>query len=220
MSETMSGYDRWASTYDREENTAIAMASWLLDREPLGCAGLDVIELGCGTGRNARRVLAEGARGYLGVDGSSGMLAVAQDRVGDPRAQWLTADLLAPWQPPRAFDLALVVLVLEHLPRLDAIAAALAAAVRPGGRLRIVDLHRDRLAAGSIAQFQEGDAQVRFSSTAHETAAIREAFAPAFDVADDAIREIEADDELIAAIPKVAKHRGMRVMIDVSGTRR
>lgn len=217
FSETLAGYDRWSTSYDREENPAIAMTAWQLDRAPLDCAGQDVLELGCGTGRNAQRVLDEGARSYTGVDGSTGMLAVARSRLRDPRAQWLIAELLAPWQPPRTFDLAIVLLVLEHLPRLDDLVGNLAAAVRPGGRIRIVDLHGDLLGAGWNARFGEGAERVRFTSTAHATPAIRAALAPHFDVEID---EFMADDELVAAIPIVAKHRGTRVLVDIRGTRR
>lgn len=215
--DTIAGYDRWSSSYDTEDNPAIALTGWMLDRVPLGAGGRDVLELGCGTGRNARRVLDEGARSYLGVDGSAGMLAVAAQRVTDPRAAWAPADLLAPWLPPRRFELALVALVLEHLPSLAPLAETLAGVVQPGGRVRIVDLHAERIAAGFIAQFVEDGAKSYFTSTAHAVDALRAALEPAFELTID---EVIATDDLIARIPKLARQRGGKVGIDLRGTRR
>jgi SAM-dependent methyltransferase len=219
LTETVRGYDRWARSYDHTQNSAIAMASWLLDHQPLGCANDDVIELGCGTGRNRVRVFEEGARSYTGVDGSTGMLDVARaTTAADRPVEWIVGNLLEPWTPPRTYDLALVILVLEHLPDLGVLAANAARAVRPGGRLRIIDLHHDRLAAGSIAQFDDADGtQTRFASVAHPTKAVVETLdAAGFEVR---AAEIAASDALIAAAPRVAKHRGMYVMIDIEATR-
>src|SRR5436190_5020712 len=138
--ETLHGYDRWSASYDHETNPLIAATSWVLEHAPIGCADADVVELGCGTGRNIARVLGEGARSYLGVDGSQGMLNVAAEHFRDPRVKFFAADLLAPWRPARPFDLGLVVLVLEHLPTLEPLFDSLSRAIRVGGRVRIVDL--------------------------------------------------------------------------------
>src|SRR5438067_10130271 len=144
--ETLGGYDRWAAKYDLEPNAVVAATSWVLERAPLGCADADVLELGCGTGRHVRRAIDEGARSYTGLDGSIGMLTVAQQRYGaDPRVAFGHVDLLAPWAMPKQFDFALIVLVLEHLHPLDSLFVSLARAIRPGGRVRIVDLHPDRI---------------------------------------------------------------------------
>src|SRR5437899_290926 len=55
--------------------------------------GSRVVELGCGTGRNRDFFLAAGAREYLGIDDSEGMLARAKRRPADARARWLAADV-------------------------------------------------------------------------------------------------------------------------------
>jgi trans-aconitate methyltransferase len=166
--QTLPAYDRWAASYDHIENPLVAATSWVLDQRPLACCDTEVIELGCGTGRNAPRVLEEGARSYTGVDGSQGMLEVARGSSTDPRVTWLDADLRS-WTPPRRFGLAFVVLVLEHLLELSTFVETLAAAVEVGGRLRIVDLHPDRIAAGSVAHFHDGERDVVFPSVAHQS---------------------------------------------------
>ncbi|HLL22899.1 MAG TPA: class I SAM-dependent methyltransferase [Kofleriaceae bacterium] len=216
--ETLRGYDRWSASYDRQANPLIAATSWVLDHAPLGCAGADVVELGCGTGRNIARVLGEGCRSYTGVDGSPGMLRTTRARTADTRLDFVAADLLAPWQPARQFDVGLVVLVLEHLPTLHVFCGSLARAIKPGGRVRCVDLHPARIAAGSFAHFHEGGTEVRFASRAHAADEVARAFEVAgFDVV---WRNGLADGELLAAVPSVAKHRGLELVLDVTASRR
>src|SRR5258706_4258869 len=100
VSETIGGYDRGAASYDAEPNAMVAATSWVLERAPLGCSNADVLELGCGTGRHARRAIDEGARSYTGLDASIGMLTVAQQRYSDSRVKFGHVDLLQPWAMP------------------------------------------------------------------------------------------------------------------------
>jgi SAM-dependent methyltransferase len=216
--DTLAGYDRWATSYDHETNAVIAATSWVLDHAPLGCADADVIELGCGTGRNVGRVIGEGARSYLGVDGSYGMLNIAGGNVRDPRVSFVATDLRAPWKPAKHFDYGLVVLVLEHIPTLDVLFETLARSIKPGGRVRIVDLHPERIVTGSFAHFREGVTEVRFASVAHPVGAICAALDGAgFDVVR---RDWLAADALVGAVPSLAKHRGQKLLIDLKATRR
>lgn len=215
--DTLRGYDRWAASYDNETNPLIAATSWVLDHSQLSCADCDVLELGCGTGRNVERVIGEGARSYTGVDGSHGMLSVATQRFRDPRVSFVAHDLLTAWTPPRTFDLAFVVLVLEHLPTLDGLVFSLARAVRPGGRLRIVDLHPERIATGSIAHFREGTTEVHFASVAHPVHTIYSALeAVGFEVVR---RDWIAGDAMIGGVPSLAKHRGRKLVLDIKATK-
>lgn len=216
--DTLRGYDRWAPTYDHDPNSLVAATSWVLDRAPLGVADCDVLELGCGTGRHIPRILGEGARSYLGLDGSHGMLQIGADRHRDPRVSFGVSDLTAPWALPRQFDFALIVLVLEHLPILDPLLVSLARALRPGGRLRIVDLHPDKIAAGSFAHFNDGTTSVHFSSVAHAV--------PLLCASLDAVgfecvrRDWLAGETMVTEVPGLAKHQGTRLVLDIKATRR
>ncbi len=216
--DTLSGYDRWSRSYDTDANPVVEATAWVLDRTPLACADCDVVELGCGTARNAGRAIAEGARSYIGVDGSIGMLQVASSQIRDPRIGFAHADLMQPWVPHRTFDLALVVLVLEHLPSLDPLCETLARVVRPGGRVRIVDLHPERVAGGALAYFHDGPTEVRFARKAHPVAALAAALeAVGFDVVR---RDWLASDAMVTAVPRLVKLRGVRVLVDMKALRR
>jgi SAM-dependent methyltransferase len=216
--DTLGGYDRWAPSYDGEPNGLIAATSWVLDRAPLGCGGVDVLEIACGTGRHVPRVLAEGARSYTGLDGSQGMLAIAAQRYRDPRISFGLVDLLAPWSMPRQYDFALISLVLEHLPHVDALLISLARAMRAGGRVRMVDLHPERIAAGSAAHFRDGATEVCFASVAHAVPSLCMAIEQAgFDVVR---RDWLATDTMVSEVPSVASHRGLKLVLDLKLTRR
>ena len=216
--DTLSGYDRWAASYDSEPNALHTATAWVLDRAPLGCADCDVIELGCGTGRNAQRVIADGARSYMGLDGSQGMLSVAMQRYNDSRINFAVVDLLAPWTTTKQFDFALVVLVLEHLPLVDPMFISLARALKPGARVRIVDLHPERVASGAFAHFREGSTNVNFASVAHSVPMLCATFeAVGFDVVR---RDWLATDTMLSAVPGLTKHRGVKLLLDLKLTRR
>ncbi len=218
---TLRDYDRWAPSYDHHDNPMVAATAWVMDRAPLAVAGARVVEIGCGTGRNLARVLAGAPASYLGVDGSPGMLAVARTRAEarDPRVSFALAEVAAgvPVADGGA-DVALIVLVLEHVAALAPLGAELARIVAPGGHVRVVEIHADRIAAGTVAHFQVDDGEVRFTSAAHPPAAV----AAALTTAGFAIRsmaEHRAEGALLAAVPKLAKHAGGAVVLDVVGTR-
>ena len=61
------GYRQWARSYDAEPNALLALEKRCL--EPLlPCArGLDVVDLGCGTGRWLEALKERGAHSLLGV---------------------------------------------------------------------------------------------------------------------------------------------------------
>jgi SAM-dependent methyltransferase len=216
--ETLSGYDRWSRSYDQEDNPLITATSWVLDRMALGAADCDVLDLGCGTGRNAWRVLGEGARSYTGVDGSQGMLSIAAQQNRDPRVRFMHADLLSSWKLEQQVDLAMMVLVLEHLPTLEAVAQTLSHVVKTGGRLRIVDLHPERVATGTLAHFRDGTQDVQFASVAHNVSVLSDVLdAVGFEVVR---RDWLASDSLVTAVPQLAKYRGLKIVLDIKATRR
>jgi ubiquinone/menaquinone biosynthesis C-methylase UbiE len=220
--DTLRAYDQWATHYDVDDNPLVAATGLCLRARPLEAAGMRVVELGCGTGRNAPAVLAAGALAYTGVDGSAGMLAEARRRVNDARARWIEAELAQLPPPAEAdglHDAALIVLVLEHLTELDGVFAALARWLRPGGALRILELHPDRIAAGTVAHFHdEHGVEHRFTSTAHPVAALGAALVRSGFTVEWVVEEL-ADEMLIAAVPRLAKHQGKPVVLDVLARR-
>ncbi len=215
---TLEGYDRWAAQYDGHDNPMVAATAWALSTRPLAVAGHRVVELGCGTGRHAPLVLAGGATSYTGVDGSAGMLAVARRTAPDPRLTWVHGDVAATGLPPASFDTVLVVLVLEHQADLGPLFREAARLSAPGARLRLLEIHADLVHAGTHAHFVADGVEHRFASVGHTVAAIVDGLeAAGFSIA--SCHEHPADGELLAAVPRLGKHRGRRVLLDLTASR-
>lgn len=109
---------------------------WPVMAELLGpLQGLRLLDLGCGDAAFGRRALAEGARSYLGVDGSANMVAAARQTLAGSAGEVEQA-VLEHWQPPAnaSFDLVCSRLALHYLPQLAPLFARVYAALRPGGR--------------------------------------------------------------------------------------
>ncbi len=103
-----------------------------------------LLDLGCGNGELARRLLRQDFRGqYFGLDFSPGLLeAASQDLPAGATVSFLSADLALPgWEavlPPGPYDLAMAFAVLHHLPGVALRQQVLRATQRllaPGGRL-------------------------------------------------------------------------------------
>src|SRR5690606_7630732 len=95
---------------------------------------------------------------------------------------------------------------------------SLARVLKPGARVRIVDLHPERVAAGSYAHFRDGATNVRFASIAHAVPSLAATFETAgFEVVR---RDWLATDTMVSAVPGLAKHRGTKIVLDCKLTRR
>jgi ubiquinone/menaquinone biosynthesis C-methylase UbiE len=109
----------------------------------------EVLEVGCGTGEFTR-LLAERCERVVAVDLSPRMIETARARLKDhPNVEYLVADA-ASWEfPSERFDCAASIATLHHLP-LGPMLAKTRDALKPGGTLLLLDLHRARTAADRL----------------------------------------------------------------------
>jgi SAM-dependent methyltransferase len=206
---TKQDYDVWASTYDSVDNPLVAMTTFAV--EAADWPGARVLELGCGTARNAEWILAAGAREYVGVDASEGMLARARMR-DDERVRLLVGDVTA--APREAFDVVMFCLVLEHFERLEAPLAAAAAALRDGGELRIFELHPAWWHDGGRAHYVVDGEERAVASWAHDEAEFARAL-PAAGLEPVSVRSWYAHEAACARSAKLRKRMGKPVMLEV-----
>jgi SAM-dependent methyltransferase len=142
-------YDRWWNREGRYDRGAEANARWfaeaaaledVLERfDPRG----DVLELACGTGLWTRHLVGYASR-LTAVDAAPEVLAINRARLGDPRVEYVQADLFE-WTPPEgAFDACVFSFWLSHVPddRFDQFWAGVRSALRPGGRVLFIDSAR------------------------------------------------------------------------------
>jgi SAM-dependent methyltransferase len=130
------GYDRIAERYLRwAEADASGLreryAALLLQELP---SGASVLELGCGAGVPATRILARRFE-VTGVDLSARQIALARQHV--PRARFLQADMAGLDLPPDSYDGVAAFYALFHLPRerQPQLLVNIASWLRPGGLL-------------------------------------------------------------------------------------
>ena len=104
-----------------------------------GPAG-DVLELACGTGLFTE-LLVPLARRVTAVDSSPEALALNRQRLPGAAVEYVEADVLSWPMPPGQFDSVVFTYWLSHVPdtALDAFWTRVRAALRPGGRVLLVD---------------------------------------------------------------------------------
>ena len=116
---TREGYDRWAAIYDAEENPLVLLEEPVFERLCGPVAGLDLLDVGCGTGRHSLALARRGAR-VVAIDFSPAMLARARAKPGAERVAFREHDLRHPMPFEDArFALAASALVLDHVADLD-----------------------------------------------------------------------------------------------------
>ena len=155
-SEIAAAYNDWAETYDTDPNRTRDLAAQVLRQVNLNFVDRNVIEAGCGTGRNTEWLArpAAGAAGIVALDFSQEMLTRARDRVNDPRVRFVQHDIRNTWPVPAASaDLVIAMLILEHVEMVEPVFAEAARALTAGGELFICELHPMRQLLGGQAQF-------------------------------------------------------------------
>jgi malonyl-CoA O-methyltransferase len=208
-SENRTGYDRWAPIYDGYVNSTVFVDDLTFPPLWTHLKGRRVLELGCGTGRHTIR-LAQAGNSVTGLDLSPGMLTEARRKLASfANVTLIEGDLLS--TPLAGFDAVITALVLEHIADLDAFFAAAAVALKPGGEMYLSEIHPDRIAAGTQANFVDdaGEA-VRLTSFAHADVDIIAAAVRAglkLMLQEDGI----GDERMPAHNPRWARHVGTKM---------
>ena len=125
-------WDRYQDLYPHYEEQ---FRGWIAPLGPADFEGRDVLDAGCGMGRNARWAARFGARSVCAVDYAELAVEAARKGLADlPGVSVERASLYA-LEHRQAFDLAFSVGVIHHLEFPERALARLHEALRPGGRL-------------------------------------------------------------------------------------
>jgi ubiquinone/menaquinone biosynthesis C-methylase UbiE len=160
-------YNRWAASYDADKNATRDLDALVMRRIPLALEGKEVLELGCGTGKNTV-FLAEHAARVTAVDFSEGMIARAHQRLVTSNVTFVRHDVREIWPIPSAsVDAVVANLILEHVHDLAIVFFEAARVLRHKGQFYFCELHPYRQLAGGQANFTDPRTGERVEVTAH-----------------------------------------------------
>ncbi len=134
------GYRLASHVYDAEPNPMLSLEQRFLERLLPPVAGLDAVDLGCGTGRWTAKLALQAPRSLVGVDSSAEMLAQAKRKLGDA-AKWVIADCADLPFPRSSADLIICSFLASYVQDLAKFAEQIRRLLRPGGVVFISDLH-------------------------------------------------------------------------------
>jgi SAM-dependent methyltransferase len=187
-------YEQWASTYDTDGNVLQAVDDVQLhrllpkfvhltcshkDSSAIASAALRILDLGCGTGRNTRKLLQadwDVDVDLVGLDGSQAMLDIARAKCevvpsfGKHKTslELGVTDLVSADSVPELyanfFDGLISTLVLEHIPA-DTFFAIVSKVLKSGSYALITNMHQD-LGTLSRAGFKTASGE-RFKATSY-----------------------------------------------------
>jgi 2-polyprenyl-3-methyl-5-hydroxy-6-metoxy-1,4-benzoquinol methylase len=160
-------YDEWIDRTGHYDRGPEANANWHREldevRQRLIAAQLtgDVVELAPGTG-NWTEIVARTATHLTAIDASAAMIAENRARLKrlglSERVNYIQADLFT-WQPDRQYDAVVIGFFLSHVPDdlLDPLLTTVSAALKPGGRLFLVDSRHTQTSSRPDSPYSEPD---------------------------------------------------------------
>src|ERR1700690_2276542 len=133
-------YRLWAARYDDELNPMLSLEQAFLEPLLPSVKGMDVVDLGCGTGRWLKILRAGKPHTLLGIDSSPEMLDRARCKVG-LAAKYLQVDCRSLALPAQSADLILCNFLLSYVEDVLSFLHRLSRFLRPGGSIFLSDLH-------------------------------------------------------------------------------
>ena len=208
------GYDLWSMIYDSEDNPLVALETAEVARHLGDVAGLDLADIGCGTGRHAIPLAAAGAR-VTAVDFSAGMLAKARAKPAAEAVRFIQHDLETPLPlEAAAFDRVICCLVLDHIANLDGLFAELRRMCRPGGFVLVSSMHPAMMLLGIQARFTDPvtGRETRPASQPNQVSDYVMAAARA-GLRFEHMSEHAVDEALVARSPRAGKYLGWLLLL-------
>ncbi len=151
--DTKQAYNIWASQYDTNQNKTRDLEGQVLKQALDKFYFENVLEIGCGTGKNTEWLLTKAKR-ITAVDLSEEMLAKAKVKVNSEQVKFIQADIDQTWMfANQTYDLVTFSLVLEHIENLEAVFQKVSAALKPGGFCYVGELHPFKQYSGTKARF-------------------------------------------------------------------
>jgi ubiquinone/menaquinone biosynthesis C-methylase UbiE len=148
-------YNIWAGQYDTNKNSTRDLDHKSTVQTLKEYSFENVIELGCGTGKNTMYLLKR-AKKVLALDFSQEMLNKAKMKINDSKVNFQKADITIKWKVSNSFaDLITSSLILEHIEDLDFIFDQAFIKLKPKGLFFISELHPFKQYLGTKARYED-----------------------------------------------------------------
>ena len=214
LTRVQTGYDLWSKIYDDESNPLIAIEEREIWARVGDVRGLDVLDLGCGTGRHSLGLLKRGAR-VTAVDFSKKMLERAREKTAGATIRFIEQDLLSPLPfGENAFDLVVCGLVLEHFSHLEPIFDEARRVWKAGGRALFTAMHPAMFSLGTQARFTDPESGLRImpGSINHSLDEFARAPLSAGFVVEE-FSSFAVDERLACEHPRAEKYLGVPILL-------
>jgi malonyl-CoA O-methyltransferase len=216
LSSVRSGYDRWAEIYDHDANPLQALEGPEVHAALGDVRGLNVLDLGCGTGRHSLWLSAAGAI-VTGADFSEGMLNEARRKAGADAVRFIDHDLHRPLPFEAEFDVVVSGLVLEHLSDLNHFFGEVYRVLKQNGKAVVSAMHPAMFLRGSQARFTDASSGelVQPGSVPHSVAdfvmsAVRAGFGL------NSVTEHSPNEAFAVRYPRAEKYIGWPMLVVLS----
>ena len=147
-------YNAWSKIYDTNKNNTRDIEAKALRASILTADLLDILEIGCGTGKNTEYLQTK-AKNLCGADFSAEMLAKAKAKITAKNVEFKQMDLRETWDfAENSFNLITCSLALEHIENIDFIFQQAHRVLRSNGQLYIGELHPFKQYQGTKARFE------------------------------------------------------------------
>jgi ubiquinone/menaquinone biosynthesis C-methylase UbiE len=147
-------YNVWSKNYDTVKNRTRDIEAFALRKSLENIKLLDILELGCGTGKNTEWLISK-AKHLIGADFSVEMLDKAKAKITANNVEFRQLDLRESWKfSDNQFDLITCSLALEHIENIDFIFREANRVLRKNGKFYIGELHPFKQYAGAKARFE------------------------------------------------------------------
>jgi ubiquinone/menaquinone biosynthesis C-methylase UbiE len=160
-------YNTWADNYDTVLNKTRDIEALALRQTLASAAFSDVLEIGCGTGKNTEWLITK-AQHVTGADFSEEMLKKAKEKITSERVQFVQTDIRLEWQfAEKQFDLVTCSLALEHIQDIDFVFRQVRRVLKDGGLFYLGELHPFKQYQGSKARFDTEKGVVELECFVH-----------------------------------------------------
>jgi malonyl-CoA O-methyltransferase len=170
------GYKLWAATYDDDPNPLLALEDRELENLLPSLGGKDALDVGCGTGRWLRKLLAHGARSVVGVDFCAPMVGRANSQPA-LQQRLVLGDCLALPLRAQVADVIVCSFTVGHLSNPRALASELARVARPHAEIFLTDMHPLAQARGWRCAFRSQSRAIEIKSFVHAPEDLQKSFA-------------------------------------------